>query len=261
MKGSGRPKGLLFLLALALLLLASACTAAGETGPGQPAPVLTGEIITARVLDPEGNPVILAGLDAPYDEVYALPPGVLASAGVGTEVRVGDTVQLAFDGSVEETFPARLGQITQAAVLSEGYDGLCPLYLDVLEDLWSADPALQDGISRLGFDLASTRLAPSEQQALALTFARAHGIEDTVFGTWQELADQGVLNGEELYWPEGVLLSIREKDTIPNPVNAVTFDAEKWRSGLGAYSFVDCTSRRRSDGAWTSYTIGSEAVS
>ena len=35
----------------------------------------------------------------------------------------------------------------------------------------------------------------------------------------------------------------------------VAFDTQKWRSGLGAYFFDDCTARRGEDGTWT-YTVG-----
>ena len=42
---------------------------------------------------------------------------------------------------------------------------------------------------------------------------------------------------------------------------AVTFDAEKWRSGLGAYFFCDCTSVQSADGHWDGYSVGSEAIS
>ena len=41
--------------------------------------------------------------------------------------------------------------------------------------------------------------------------------------------------------------------------SGVRFDAEKWRSGLGAYFFLDCTASMEQDGTWT-YTVGGEAI-
>ena len=41
----------------------------------------------------------------------------------------------------------------------------------------------------------------------------------------------------------------------------VTFDAQKWRSSLGAYFFCDCTAVQSALGEWSEYQIGSEAIS
>ena len=41
----------------------------------------------------------------------------------------------------------------------------------------------------------------------------------------------------------------------------VTFDAQKWRSGLGAYFFCDCTSVQSALGQWDGYAVGAEAIS
>ena len=43
------------------------------------------------------------------------------------------------------------------------------------------------------------------------------------------------------------------------PPQLVAFDAQKWRSGLGAYSFSGCVGQQRGDDPWT-FTIGSEAI-
>ena len=250
-------KKLLYLV-LALTLALAACGTAPS--PDEPAdgPGAAGERLRARVFDTDADTLLLAGLEAPYDEVYAVPAEALPAVGVPPEeLRTGAMVELTFDGSVEETFPARLGEITWATVPDDGYDGLCRLYLDVLEDLWSVDPALHADIARLGFDLGSTRLTPSEQAALGLVFARTHGIGETVFGTWQELAEQGLIDGENLCWDDGALLSVREKN---DEYGQVLFDAEIWRSGLGAYLFCDCGSQKLLGGDWEPYTVGSEAV-
>ena len=50
-------------------------------------------------------------------------------------------------------------------------------------------------------------------------------------------------------------------DELNSAGNTVTFDAQKWRSGLGAYFFCDCTSQQTLDGHWDGYTVGSEAIS
>ena len=44
---------------------------------------------------------------------------------------------MGYGGTVEETFPARLGEVTGILVEASGFDDLCALYLQVLEDLWA----------------------------------------------------------------------------------------------------------------------------
>ena len=39
------------------------------------------------------------------------------------------------------------------------------------------------------------------------------------------------------------------------------FDAEKWRSSLGAYCFYDCSAVWPEMGTWSGYQIGSEMIS
>ena len=49
-----------------------------------------------------------------------------------------------------------------------------------------------------------------------------------------------------------------EPDTLRN---TVTFDAQKWRSALGAYFFTDCTASRDAQEHWGDYTVGAAAIS
>lgn len=128
------------------------------------------------------------------------------------------------------------------------------LYRQVLEDLWTTDSGLNEDVSIIGVDLSSTSLTGQEQSALAEEFAAAHGIE-LVEGTWQELCDAGYIDVENLYWAEGCHFSITEREG-----SALAFDAQKWRSGLGAYFFSDCTAAQSESGEWT-YTVGVHAIS
>ena len=93
-------------------------------------------------------------------------------------------------------------------------------------------------------------------------------------GTYQDFVDGGYIDGENLYWEDGCLFSIKETQdedpvvfSLPSMVpgeempdySGVRFDAEKWTSGIGAYMFVDCTVRQNADGTWT-YEVGAEAI-
>ena len=260
-------KWTLFLAVYFCVCLLAAC-AAGGSGPvsggtpsneaqtsggsTQPASATT----ICRVVSNDGS-LLLAGMDGDTN-IYTL---ALEDA---TNLAAGALVEVAFDGSVMETWPARFSGVTAVDIRSDGFDDLCALYLRVLEDLWEVDSGLNGGLTYIGVDLSQTSLSDSERAAVAWAFAGKHGGE-LVTGTWEELADQGYIDRENLYWEDGVLFSITEKAEpvyfMPEGMAAVTFDAEKWRSGLGAYFFCDCTSVQSADGHWDGYSVGSEAIS
>lgn len=84
-----------------------------------------------------------------------------------------------------------------------------------------------DAITYVGVDLSQTSLSESERAAVAWSFASEHGAE-LVQGTRDELAEQGYIDQENLL--DGCLFSIAETG---GGKQSVTFDAQKWRSGLG----------------------------
>ena len=257
-------------LATGILLLAACGQGGGETGadpaesrdkqnPGGNAQIY------ARVVSADEERILLAGLtpfsgaESPWQGVYAVDPEDWDRAlSPGQMAEPGALVVVGFDGNVEETRPARLGDLAGVTVHPEGFDNLCVRYLEVLEDLWEEDPALNHAAVRLGFDLTGTRLSSSEQEAVALAFRDAHGDLPMEFGSLEELMDQGIIDRENLYWPDGVHFSIREEGAAED---AVTFEAVKWKSGLGAVYYSGCTSVRDGDGRWSAYQVGSLAVS
>lgn len=164
-------------------------------------------------------------------------------------------------GGTLESYPAQFDGIREIIVPESGMDNLCELYLNVLNDLWEVDSGLNSDITQLGVDLSSTRLSRSEQAAVAWAFGEQHGLE-AMQGTYEEFVEMGYINDEFLYWENGCLFTITERDAGGNDrLNAVTFDATKWRSGLGAYFFFDCTSLRTAPGIWEDYSIGGQAIS
>ena len=201
------------------------------------------------------------------------------------DLRDGMPVEISFNGAVAETFPAQLGEVYELHAYSIGtpqspggslYD-LCGLYLKVLDDLWERDKGLNEDISVAGLDLSQVpgELLESEKAALAWRFGEMHGVE-VVSATFDELKEQGYLTEVELpsdtpsdrpalyEWQDGCLFSItpntgHEGEVYSLPV--LFFNAEKWRTPLGAYMFLDCSAGWAELGAWSTYSIGSEAIS
>lgn len=298
-----------FILTLCLLL--TACAPAAETpesparteGPAAPAdpagvpPSLAEDeeptVLTCRVVDgaEDGN-LLLAELDEGLyggTGVYRLnvkdvPVTLDGEAAEPSVLEDGMAVDVAFNGHVLESFPAQLGEVYSVSAWSRGrgrngggtmFD-LCGLYLQVLDDLWKKDPALNEDVSQIALDLSQApgELTEGEKLALVHRFGELHGVE-AFAATFEELEEQGYLTSEPLgdgapegaafvRWEDGCLFSItpsedHEGESYSLPT--LFFNAEKWRSSLGAYTFYGCSATWPESGPWTGYHIGSEMIS
>ena len=298
-----------FILALCLLL--TGCAPAAETpesparteGPAAPAdpagvpPSLAEDeeptVLTCRVVDgaEDGN-LLLAELDEGLyggTGVYRLnvkdvPVTLDGEAAEPSVLEDGMAVDVAFNGTVLESFPAQLGEVYSVSAWSRGrgrngggtmFD-LCGLYLQVLDDLWQKDPALNGDVSQIALDLsrAPGELTEGEKTALVHRFGELHGVE-AFAATFEELKEQGYLTPEPLgdgapegaafvRWEDGCLFSItpsedHEGESYSLPT--LFFNAEKWRSSLGAYGFYDCSAGWGQVSTWNGYQIGSEMIS
>lgn len=182
----------------------------------------------------------------------------------------GALVEVAYD-LVLETYPGQLAEVTAVNIRSDGFDDRCALYLRVLNDLWAVDEGLNSDITMLSVDLSQTGLSDSEQAAVAWVFGGMHDISETMTMSYEELAAEGYLSDTAPkvdgipHWKDGCLFTITEQETGDNELNGarntVTFDAQKWRSALGAYFFADCTAEQALDGHWGDYTVGAAAIS
>ena len=298
-----------FILALCLLL--TACAPAAETpesparteGPAAPAdpagvpPSLAEDeeptVLTCRVVDgaEDGN-LLLAELDEGLyggTGVYRLnvkdvPVTLDGEAAEPSVLEDGMAVDVAFNGTVLESFPAQLGEVYSVSAWSRGrgrngggtmFD-LCGLYLQVLDDLWKKDPALNEDVSQIALDLsrAPGELTEGEKLALVHRFGELHGVV-AFAATFEELKEQGYLTSEPLgdgapegaafvRWEDGCLFSItpsedHEGESYSLPT--LFFNAAKWRSSLGAYGFYDCFAGWGQVSTWNGYQIGSEMIS
>lgn len=242
--------------------------------------------LTCRIVDgAEDGSLLLAEVDG--DGVYRItvtediPVTLDGESASANHLEDGMPITITYDGLVQESYPAGLGEIYGIAAYSlgteqnpaGGYYDLCGLYLQVLEDLWNADSGLNGGVEIIGLDLSQAPggLTESEQAALAWRFGELHGLP-VVTGTYEELVEQGYITGEPLgdgsaeflEWENGILFSITGSDGQAGTaysLPALSFDAEKWRSSLGTYRFNDCFCLWPESGSWSTYSVGSEMIS
>ena len=203
----------LFLALYFCVCLLASCAAGGspvsggtpsneqQTGGESAQPVSVTAV--CRVVSNDGS-LLLAGTDGDPN-IYILTLEDAANPAAGT------LVEVTYDGTILETWPAQLGGVTAVKTAEDGFDDRCALYLQVLEDLWEVDSGLNGELTYIGVDLSETSLSESERSAVAWAFAGRHGGE-LVTGTWEELADQGYIDRENLYWEDGILFTITEKE-------------------------------------------------
>lgn len=251
-------------------------------------------VITCRVVDgADDGDLLLAELDG-GSGVYRLsvsdiPVTLDGEAADASALEDGMPIEISFNGQILETFPARLGEVYGIAAWSIGrernlagtcYD-LCGLYLQVLDDLWKKDPALNEDISVAGLDLSQAPggLTDSEKAAIAWRFGETHGVE-VVTGTFEELEEQGYFTscpistpapeeGEDFshmwnQWEDGCLFSITPNEDHEGEIYSLPvlfFNAEKWRAPLAAYGFYDCSAGWGQVSTWNGYTVGAEFIS
>lgn len=309
-------KWCLFLSVYAVLCLLAACAArgSGEVRPGgTPSQEFQTGGETARpaestvecrvVSQLEGGTLILAEQDrdaglyalSPADKAVTLDGADFDPAAPGAyqalpgESLAGTTVTVTFDGGIRESWPMGFDRVTALDFSTEDFDDTCRLYLDVLEDLWNTDGALNENITELALDLSATGLTGSEREGVAYAFGAAHGLM-AMEATFEELTDQGYISAEPLLasgseeelrepehyfyqWEDGCLFTITERDepvifneAAMGPMETggayegIRFDAGKWRASLAAYTFCNCTAGRTAGGPWSDYTVEAEMV-
>ncbi|MEL7623541.1 MAG: hypothetical protein AAGU12_08140 [Clostridiales bacterium] len=258
---------LIFLATLTILTLVAcsqsiSCPPGPET-QGKDDPNVSEAILTAKVIDINGSSILLANMaeDAGPADIYRIGgDGIEVIAEDGTQLGIealeqGMLVDVAFDGRVQESFPMGLGGIKGVHIKGRG-DDITGLYRRVIDDLYKVDPGLNSNISILAFDFTKVSNLTEAEKAALLHLLRETYSEEIMAATYAELSEQGYIDKDKLYFEKGLLFNI--EDTTMSG-DEFTFNAGKWRSGLGAYFFHECTAIK-SEGAWT-YTIGAEMIS
>lgn len=239
-----------------------------KTGPdARSSDLITVGIQNIPVFLEDGSLVSFAGGSADFKD--GSDGGEMGSGGstgysVATDVlQAGDLLEIAFDGSIMESYPA---QISASALRVTGSEGsLVSFYLDVLTEWYEEDPALNDGITQIGFDLTKVgSLTEAEKSALIYLMSARCG-KEPVTGTFEELCENGQIDREKPYWEDGVLFTLSEAPEdvtgddsdiagTPDGTTSFFFSVQKWRGGLGAIGSSNCRAEWK-DGSWH-YTAG-----
>lgn len=267
------------LAALLLAVLLAGCGGAGQAflgdaggsaGPASGQDLGEGmSSLSCRIVDgaEDGNLLLAAqqrGQEAEGNLLYRLAVGDIPVSLDGEpidpgQLRDGMLLTVVYSGNVLESYPAQLEGVVSLQAVTAGQNDCCGLALRVFEDLWNEDSGLNGDIQYMGFEISEALVPePSERSGIAWRFAELHGAQPLT-GSWKQLADEGYIDDENLYWEDGLFFSLTPTEGKQQENDALFFTAQKWRSGLGALFFVDCTARKDPSGAWQ-YEAGGFAI-
>ena len=169
-------------------------------------------------------------------------------------VKEGKTATISWNGNTLETYPAKISAMT----IERKKTSTSPLFLyeKALEELIDTDQGLNTSITQAVFCLDGiTNLTVMEKEALVYLGSDLLDVPARQ-GTFKQLEDENLIqNGT---FTNGIYIEITGENLNPSG-KKVTFSMEKYRSGDGAYFFLDCIGNYKK-GTW-SYTIGSHAIS
>jgi len=207
-----------------------------------------GVIMTAHIVEEYDSSLLIARVDenaTPHDiftvSIKNVP--IFLTDGTVALPQVLDTdmiIEIAYDGGIMESYP---GQFHADAIRINAIEAsLIDMYMDVIEDFYEEDPALNADITMIGADFSQLQnLTETEKNALIYLIEQEYNLP-VVSGTFQELCDAGYIDEENLYWEDGVLFELSDAPIEEGLLGrkTFTFSIRKWRSGLGAIGSSDC---------------------
>jgi len=241
----------LILLVIALLIALSACTPTKPVNNSNPH---SKNKFLGKVIKINDKSILIsnAGNEVNSGDLYILSTEHDYDK---EKIKPGAIIEIEYDGTILESYPAQFGNVKNIKFI-EMKDDMVGFYEKVFDKLWETDKGLNSDIEILAFDLSkTTNLSDSEKSALIYVLGNKYRLE-TVSGTFEKLRNDGYIDKEMLVFKNGILFSF---EVTKQSENSFMFNAEKWRSGDGAYFLKDCTAKKTND-VWD-YEIGSEAIS
>lgn len=151
------------------------------------------------------------------------------------------------------------GNVLENGTLSEDETALVDFYFGVIKDLYEEEHGLNDNVEVIAVDLSNVENLSEDGKTVLLEKVAEEYSAESREASYQELVSEGAISNPEEFpsFDNGLLFSFTDFEATGDTIK---FDAEKWRTALGAYFFVDCTAEKGDDGTWT-YEVGGYAIS
>lgn len=161
------------------------------------------------------------------------------------QLQTGDILMITYNGVIAESYPA---QITASKLERVDHNHLLDGYLALIDNIYQEDEGLNSDINTIALDTSEwINLTKVEKELIFNKVKETYGYE-VLEGTYDELAEQGIIDKDKLYFPTGILIKISEMK-YDNGKEEITCGISKWRSGLGAIGANEVTATLK-DGSW-----------
>ena len=253
---------LLFFAALLLIVCLLVGCAEDTTEPMTLSCRVIAVMDRSLLLAAEGYPPIVTRTPADNPAISVLRDGTAAPD--GDSPVPGERILLTFTGGITETDPALPRGVTQMDIISDGFDNLAAVYLQVLTDLAAEQASLIADKSMLAVSLEQTVLPAWEQTAVVAELARyitgQYPAMTVIEESRSDLIAKGFLTKDpdspRWYWQDGSILSVSEithKCTDRKRYFIAFFDL--------SHAWTGChTARDTETGVWLPYEKGSSML-
>lgn len=162
------------------------------------------------------------------------------------QLQIGDILVITYNGVIAESYPA---QITASKIERVDHNHLLDGYLALIDNIYQEDDGLNSEIDTIALDTSEwINLTDVEKELILSNVKKAYGYE-VIEGTYDELAEQGIIDKDNLYFPTGILIKLSKMKYDKNKVK-ITCGISKWRGGLGAIGADEVTATLK-DGRWS----------
>lgn len=146
------------------------------------------------------------------------------------ELKPGDRIKINYGGGIAESYPA---QISAGKIELIGHNYVIDGFFALIDDIYNEDTGLNSNITMIAIDTSNLDMLSKAETEILLAMVRNEYNLEVIQGTYEELAEQGLIDKDNLYFKDGVLIEFSNVE-INNSRKKITCSIQKWRSGLGA---------------------------
>jgi len=161
------------------------------------------------------------------------------------ELKPGDILEITYNGTILESYPAQVGA-SEIKVIDHNI--IIDAYKAMIDDIYQEDSGLNDSIEMITVDTTGwIELSDLEKEIVLDSMKETYGVEIKT-GTFDELAEQGIIDKEKLCFTNGIHITLSNmKYDIDK--KTMKYSIQKWRGGDGAIGSDDTTAKYK-DGKW-----------
>ena len=241
--------GKIMILLMAAGMLCLAGCSGDRQEPEIPDPDTEENVFQGKIIENREDVLLLSGMSETSASLVSLSPKetlVTDQNGKKTEasgLKNGMIIDVIMgeDATIAESYPGQIHGQKEIRIVGQEND-ITGMYLEAIKEIYQIDPGLNSGVKIMALDLSmSVNISEAEKSALAYqwdSWLRSQSQDMDVYQkTYDELVEEGMIDGEKLYFPEGMLITIEDKEIKGD---SFEFSISKWCSGLGADGLENC---------------------